>query len=229
MATNWQTFPIEFKGGLISNMSPLQQGINAIGSATILQNFEPARSGGYAKLRGYNKADSAEVPGTGRVIGVKVVNDAEFIAARSNGSVTEYHRSTGAGWTSLGTAAVLGEKVRSEDFNFGTGHFVFFVDGVNYPALYDDTLNTLSFISSNPDLEGVEQVAVFKNTVFFSKGSNLYFRPLVMRKIIAQLMAAVLLTLATLSQVLFRFVTSLSSLAVTTFSVLLALVSQTSN
>jgi len=175
MATNWQTFPIEFKGGLISNMSPLQQGINAIGSATILQNFEPARSGGYAKLRGYNKADSAEVPGTGRVIGVKVVNDAEFIAARSNGSVTEYHRSTGAGWTSLGTAAVLGEKIRSEDFNFGTGHFVFFVDGVNYPALYDDTLNTLSFISSNPDLEGVEQVAVFKNTVFFSKGSNLYF------------------------------------------------------
>ena len=39
MATDWKTFPLEFKGGLISNLSPLQQGTNAIGSATILQNF----------------------------------------------------------------------------------------------------------------------------------------------------------------------------------------------
>jgi len=41
MATQWSTFPVEFKGGLISNQSPLQQGINAIGSTTILQNMEP--------------------------------------------------------------------------------------------------------------------------------------------------------------------------------------------
>ena len=175
MATNWQTFPIEFKGGLISNMSPLQQGINAIGSATILQNFEPARSGGYAKLRGYNKVDDDVIPGSGRVLGVKVVNDSDNIAARSNGAVTEYHRSTGAGWTSIGTATALGGKVRSTEFNFGSGDFVYFVDSINYPALYDDTLNTLTFVTANTDLEGAEQAAVFKNTVFFSKGSNLYF------------------------------------------------------
>jgi hypothetical protein len=175
MATNWQTFPIEFKGGLISNMSPLQQGINAIGSATILQNFEPARSGGYAKIRGFSKVDTAVIPGTGRVVGVKVVNPSEYIVARSNGSVTEYHRSTGSGWTSLGTAALLGTKVRSAEFNFGTGHFIYLVDSINYPALYDDSLNTLSFVTTSTDLQGAEQVAVFKNTVFFSKGSNLYF------------------------------------------------------
>ena len=40
MATQWQTFPIEFKGGLISNMSLLQQGTNAVGSAQTLTNFE---------------------------------------------------------------------------------------------------------------------------------------------------------------------------------------------
>ena len=39
MATDWQTFPLEFKGGLISNLSPLQQGTNAVGSDTILENF----------------------------------------------------------------------------------------------------------------------------------------------------------------------------------------------
>ena len=40
MPTTWSTYPIEFKGGLITNMSPLQQGINAPGSARILKNFE---------------------------------------------------------------------------------------------------------------------------------------------------------------------------------------------
>ena len=31
MPTQWTTFPMEFKGGLISNLTPLQQGINAVG------------------------------------------------------------------------------------------------------------------------------------------------------------------------------------------------------
>ena len=39
MPTQWSTFPIEFSGGLISNLTPLQQGVSAVGSATILQNF----------------------------------------------------------------------------------------------------------------------------------------------------------------------------------------------
>ncbi len=55
MPTNWNTFPIEFQGGLISNMSQLQHGLNEIGSATTLQNFEPSRKGGYAKILGFSK------------------------------------------------------------------------------------------------------------------------------------------------------------------------------
>ena len=178
MATNWQTFPIEFKGGLISNLSPLQQGANAVGSATILQNFEPARSGGYSKVLGYTKATNNIVPGTGRVLGVKVANIGEYIAARSDGAgtpKTEYHRSSGGTWSSLGKAALLGGKIRSTEYNFGAGDFILMVDGSNYPALFNDTANTLSFISSLSDLQGAEQVAVFKTTIFFSKGSNLYF------------------------------------------------------
>ena len=58
MATGWQTFPVEFKGGLISNLSPLQHGTQAVGSASILQNYEPSLQGGYAKLRGYSKFNS---------------------------------------------------------------------------------------------------------------------------------------------------------------------------
>ena len=28
MADGWQTYPVEFRGGLVTNLSPIQQGIN---------------------------------------------------------------------------------------------------------------------------------------------------------------------------------------------------------
>jgi len=58
----WQTYPVEFRGGLITNLSPLQQGTNAPGSARILRNFEPSVEGGYRRIEGYDKYDSAIIP-----------------------------------------------------------------------------------------------------------------------------------------------------------------------
>jgi len=58
----WQTYPVEFRGGLITNLSPLQQGINAPGSARILRNFEPSVEGGYRRIEGYDKYDSNIIP-----------------------------------------------------------------------------------------------------------------------------------------------------------------------
>ena len=82
MPTQWSTFPVEFKGGLISNMSPLQQGMNAIGSATTLQNMEADRQGGYTKIRGYEKFANDTVPGTDKVLALKVVSSGRAVAAR---------------------------------------------------------------------------------------------------------------------------------------------------
>ena len=65
MADAWQTYAFEFKGGLISNLSPLQQGINAPGSARTLKNFEPSTDGGYRRIEGFDKYDSAFVPAYG--------------------------------------------------------------------------------------------------------------------------------------------------------------------
>tara|TARA_R100001086_G_scaffold127681_1_gene66071 strand:- start:766 stop:2745 length:1980 start_codon:yes stop_codon:yes gene_type:complete len=62
MADRWQTYPIEFKGGLITNLSPLQQGINAPGSARILRNYEPSIEGGYRRIEGFSKYDSNQIP-----------------------------------------------------------------------------------------------------------------------------------------------------------------------
>ena len=82
MATAWQTFPVEFRGGLISNMSLLQQGTNAIGSAQTLSNFEVNKEGGYSKILGFTKFSSTQVPGTGEVLGLKVISANRMIAAR---------------------------------------------------------------------------------------------------------------------------------------------------
>lgn len=177
MPTAWNSFPVEFRGGLISNMSPLQQGVSAVGSATFLQNFEPSKEGGYKKILGYDKYLDDEVTGSGLMLGVKIVNPTKVIAVRENASnVSQYWINVGSSWSSLGSASSLGGKVRGVDFNFDGTHKIFFVDGVNSPAIFEDDTDTLSFPAGYPsDVEGAEHVAVYKNHIFVAKGSNLAF------------------------------------------------------
>lgn len=175
MATAWQTFPIEFRGGLISNLSPLQQGINAVGSATILQNFEPSKEGGYRRINGYTKFSQQQVPGTGTILGVKVASPDEIIAVRNNGSVSAVYHGTGSTWDLKATAALAGGKCRFADFNFSGIHKIAIVDGTNFPAIYDDSVNTVTYLTAPNDIQGATHVAVFKGTTFYAKGNNLIF------------------------------------------------------
>lgn len=62
MATGWEPFPLELKGGLVSNMSRLQQGVKAPGSARTLINFEPSVKGGYRRINGFAEYSSSFVP-----------------------------------------------------------------------------------------------------------------------------------------------------------------------
>lgn len=62
MPDRWQTYPVEFEGGLITNLSPLQHGLKAPGSARVLRNYEPSVEGGYRRIKGFNKYDSNIVP-----------------------------------------------------------------------------------------------------------------------------------------------------------------------
>ena len=182
MPTQWSTFPIEFRGGLLGNLSPLQQGTNAVGSATVLQNFEPNKEGGYTKVKGFTKFDSAQVTGSGDIKGVKVVNSTKVVAARKNSNNrTQFFVSTGSGWTALteNTNGSDGGKVRHAEYNDGGTDKVIFVDGVNYPCIYQpsafgDTLTHLNSTNSS-DVEGAQHVAVFKNHVFYGKNNNLIF------------------------------------------------------
>lgn len=197
MASTWQTFPVEMRGGLISNLSLLQQGSGAVGSATILQNFEIDKGGGYSKIRGYEKFSDTEVPGTDNVLGLKVVSSGRYIAARKvdadavtaypsdlvSGDIgkTAYYYSTGTTWnfTAVGPASNAA-RIRHTSFNFDGDDKIIFVDGTNYPSIYNTNGNTHTFLNAsstniNTDVEGAEFVAIFKNTAFYSNGNTLLF------------------------------------------------------
>jgi hypothetical protein len=176
MATQWQTFPIEFRGGLISNLSPLQQGTNAVGSATILQNFEASKEGGYSKIKGFEKFSTTAVPGSGPILALKVISSGRIVVARQNGSnVTEYYYGTGTTWTSMGARPLLGGKAKHVLYNLDGDDKVLFVDSNNYPATYNTAGNTITAITGSTDVLGAENAAVFKDTAFYAKGNNLYF------------------------------------------------------
>ena len=179
MATQWQTFPIEFRGGLISNLSPLQHGTNAVGSATILQNFEPNKEGGYSKIKGYEKYSDTAVTGSGPILALKVISSGRIVVARKNATnYTQYYYGTGTTWTSMATSASTnGGKARHAEYNLDGDDKVVFVDGTNYPAIYNTSGNTMTFMTSadSSDVSGAEHVAIFKNTAFYSKGNSIFF------------------------------------------------------
>jgi len=68
MPIRWETFPVELTGGLVSNLSRLQQGLKQPGSARLLQNFEPSTKGGYRRINGFTKYDDNPVPAYGSVV-----------------------------------------------------------------------------------------------------------------------------------------------------------------
>jgi len=186
MATDWQTFPLEFKGGLISNLSPLQQGTNAVGSATILENFEPSLSGGYKKIKGYNKFNSSVVPTSGNIQGLSCVsNNYTALVARNDkyhvvtsSAITQGHSNTATNYA--GRTALSGGKVRFAHYNMGTGEKTIIVDGVNSVAYYDGSQSAGSSVTFSDASHanysgtvGAKFATVFKNHIILGKSNTI--------------------------------------------------------
>lgn len=173
MATEWETFPIKFEGGWITNLGRLDHGIQAPGSATILQNFEASIDGGYKRILGFSKFSETEVTGSGTIVGVIVADESKCLAYRGG---THYY-STGTTWTSMATASVTTSvKLRHDSYNWdGTERFVL-VDGENDPAVYDPVANTVTYDTTAPaNVAGANIVREFKNHIFFAKDNFLNF------------------------------------------------------
>lgn len=174
MRTAWQTFPIEYRGGLITNLAPLQQGGSAPGSAIALQNYEPSIEGGYKKILGYNKWNDFPLPGAGLVTGVIVTDTRDLIAVRESKFYTSVDK---ANWVErLDLSGSAGNKIRHTTFNFDGTNKVCMVDGVNKPIFWDSSDQSITVDTDAPsDVEGATRVVNFKNHLFFAKGSNIIF------------------------------------------------------
>ena len=173
MATMWNTFPIKFQGGLITNLGRLEHGIQAPGSATVMRNFEPSIQGGYSKILGYSKLSPNEVPGTGQVVGAIVAGPGRAIAVRGN----RYYTTSGAGFTQR-LIAPLGiiTQVRHDRFNFDGVERIVMVDGLNPPCFYNSSTDLIAYNNAAPaEVLASSIVRVFKNQVFFAKNNLLTF------------------------------------------------------
>ena len=174
MRTAWETFPIECRGGLITNQGPLMQGVNFPGSAIELTNYEPSIEGGYAKIKGYTKWIEDPVPGEGQIRGAVVTGLSSAIAVRGG----KYYTSTDKEpWVErLDLSEELGGKIRWARFNFDGTPKVVMVDGRHKPVFWDSSDNSIEEdTSANADTEGATRVAVFKNHLFFANGSKIVF------------------------------------------------------
>lgn len=184
MAENLASFKIFAEGGLNTNRDVLSQGERQPGSAVKMVNYEPAVTGGYRRISGFNNT-YGEVTGTGSVLGVVVadgINDG-ILAARkpsSGNDYLHYWNETTDAWvavTTSGSPTMVGVgKVRFTRFNF-SGPKIIITDGVNPAATYDGTTYTQITATEAPD--NPEYSAVFKKHVFLAgdpnEDRNLYF------------------------------------------------------
>ena len=135
------------------------------GAATQLQNFEPSIQGGYRRLTGNSKFDSAQVDGSNTILGVKIFNDGVLAAA---GSVLKF--STGTGWGSSIATRTSAGRYKFDDYNFNNTTKIIMVDDVNQAATYDGSTYTLLSATGAP--ADPASVAVFRDHMFFAGMSS---------------------------------------------------------
>lgn len=176
MAEDWKTKIVELSGGVLENISPIVQGIQAEGSLISGINYEPAAEAGYRRISGYALYDSTALSGTGNVTGVFPFKDM-IIGCRG----TYIQKSTGAGWTTLTSTQTAGGRYLCERYSFGvpTTQKIILVDGVNWPIMYDGTTTTqlenVTYTNLPAALEGATSVSVYKRHVFYTAGQQVLF------------------------------------------------------
>lgn len=159
----WQTYPVEFRGGLITNLAPLQQGIQQPGSARVLRNYEPSIEGGYRRILGFQKFDSNVIPYYGRAV----------------------VQGSGQTGTTLVLAGVTTPPVAGSTITIGSDTYTIAAGGVVYDsALQSLTLTlTTSLLSSPADgalvtfsnnTDIVNGLAAWDGVVVVSRNDNVY-------------------------------------------------------
>jgi len=155
-----QSFKLVCSGGLNSNENHLDLSDNSPGAATRMLNYEPSLFGGYRRIEGYDDYDpdygevtvAGSTTGQGKVLGIAifkndVTSGTTIIAIRQDAGATNYsfyYYTANIGWRKftldhsvtrpMTANGLTVNRIRHQQFNFGTGNTICFVDGVN-PAI----------------------------------------------------------------------------------------------
>ena len=146
---NLRTHLTVCQGGLITNVDPLTHASALGGSALRMINYEPALSGGYRRISGFQN-NYGTVPGVGAVLGVHVngnLHDGVFACRRTTSGSNYLHtwNNTTSSWdaiTAVGSPSMTSvSRIRFTDFNW-SGEVILLTDGQNPAATYDGTTYT---------------------------------------------------------------------------------------
>ena len=136
-------------GGLVTNVDPLTQAAALSGSAIRMINYEPALSGGYRRISGFQN-DYGTVTGTGAVLGVNVngnIHDGIFACRKPISGYNYLHKwnTTTSAWDAVTTSGSPDmtnvSRIRFVNYNW-SGEVMLLTDGQNPASTYDGTTYT---------------------------------------------------------------------------------------
>lgn len=141
----WGTFKVVCTGGMDESQNLIVQGESGEGvgpgGARLLQNYEQDTSSGYKTILGYSKYSTSTVPGSDKILGVKVALGGVLAARGDN-----VYFSAGTGWgspiNSPARSGTSNAKYRFLDYIMAAPA-VIMCDGVNPAAKWDGTTYTL--------------------------------------------------------------------------------------
>lgn len=168
-----QSLAISCRGGLEESIEKIEFGTNYPGFARVLQNFEPSIGGGYRRINGYIKYDSAVVPGTTSepVTGVKVAIGGVY-AVRKLIADNAIYFSSGSGWgAKLNAAGRAGSINKSRFISYSiTEPVVILTDGTNPAWKHNGAAETVINGSGAPTAP--KYAAMHLSRLVLAPGSN---------------------------------------------------------
>jgi len=165
---------IKFGGGLdqqtaVMSMNP--------GKLLAAKNLECKIEGGYARIQGYAKFDSDEVPGEGDILGVHIYNGKIYAFRNAVGGATAVmFESEGEGWTSKKTGLTPDGSYEFDSYNFSGTEKMYGVSGVHKAFEWDGTTWT-DITTGMPD-DTPDHIVGHQNHLFLAFGPSLQFSSL---------------------------------------------------
>jgi hypothetical protein len=164
MPTGWETSVVECRGGLVTNIAPLQQGLNATGTARRLVNFEPSIKGGYRRIEGFEKYDETKIPSHGEPVvqgSGQTGTSLEIANVFKSPSIGDEITLSG-----IGTYSVSGVSFDS------TEHSATLTLGASLASSPADKLAVVFTDDGSIPVSGLQ---VFSDGVVASRGGNVYY------------------------------------------------------